>query len=227
MTLFREQKGIRKRKSGYRPIGTFYVIASEGTETEPIYFKYLQKYVSEKRELNEVIKIEHLERQETASSPHHVLKQLDKYKKKYIIDDNDELWLLIDRDRNTIQNVSDIEQKCKQKKYEFCLTSPCFELWLLLHLQNINDYSDAEIAFLAKNDKVNKNRTYIEKEVSDKMVALGSGYSKSNVNMAIFFPKIEEAIRQAYSLNLHDKWAFDSFCTRIHVLLGKILQYSI
>lgn len=227
MTLFRDKKGIGKRKSRYRDPYTLYVVASEGTETEPIYFNYLQKYVSQHKELNRLVKIEPLSRKsknDTASDAAHILELLDDFKKQYSLKDDDELWLLIDRDRQPKANVAQVAQKCQQKGYEFCLSTPCIELWLLLHLKDLNDYSTDDQKALLDNVKVNVTRTKIEKEVSDLMVSLGSGYNKTNLNMETFFPLIPDAVRRAFDLQLENSWDYDRFCTRIHILISRILN---
>jgi acyl carrier protein len=227
MTLFRDRKGITKRKSGYREPYTLYVIASEGTETEPLYFSYLQNYVKQHKELNRLVKIESLSRKlknDTATDSAHIIELLDDFKKEYTIKQGDELWLLVDRDRQPKANLAQVAQKCQQKGYEFCLTTPCFELWLLLHLKDLKEYSEKEQQDFLKNSKVNSTRTRIEKEVSDLMVALGSGFSKSRLDMSIFFPHIQDAINRAHDLTLEKGWDYDQFCTRVHVLVSRILK---
>jgi acyl carrier protein len=227
MTLFRDRKGITNRKSRYREPYTLYVIASEGTETEPLYFSYIQNYVKQHKELNRLIKIESLSRKlrkDTATDSAHIIELLDDFKKEYAIKQGDELWLLIDRDRQPKANLAQVAQKCQQKGYEFCLTAPCFELWLLLHLKDLKEYSEEEQQDFLKNNKVNSSRTRIEKEVSDLMVALDSGYSKSSLDMSILFPRIQDAINRAFDLTLEKGWDYDQFCTRIHVLVGRILK---
>lgn len=227
MTLFRDRKGLTKRKSRYRDPYTLYVIASEGTETEPLYFSYLQDYVSRHQELNRLVKVEPLSRKlknDTSSNPVHILELLDDFKKKFSLKADDELWLLVDRDRHPKAKMAQVAQRCQQKGYEFCLTSPCIELWLLLHLKDIRNFTPEEKQAFLENAKVNVNRTKLEKEVSDLMVALGSGYNKNNLNMDIFFPLISEAVNRAFELQLETGWDYDRFCTRIHILISRILK---
>lgn len=227
MTLFRDRKGLTKRRSHYRDPYTLYVIASEGTETEPIYFHYLQNYVSRHPELNRLVKVEPLSRKlknDTASDAASILELLDDFKKEFSLKQGDELWLLIDRDRQPKANVAQVAQKCQQKGYEFCLTTPCIELWLLLHFKDLKDYSPIEQQAFLENAKVNASRTKLEKEVSDIMVGLGSGYNKNNLNMDIFFPRISDAIQRAFDSTMENGWDYDRFCTRIHILISRILS---
>ena len=93
-----------------------------------------------------------------------------------------------------------------------------------MHLKDIRNYTPEEKQAFLENAKVNVNRTKLEKEVSDLMVALGSGYNKNNLNMDIFFPLISEAVNRAFELQLETGWDYDRFCTRIHILISRILK---
>lgn len=227
----RPRKGLSPRRSVYRDPNTVFVIASEGTETEPTYFRALEQYILTKPALNRIVKIEILSRRnkgDTHSDPKQILALLDEFKKEHTVEEDDELWLLIDRDHRQNdaekRKIAEIYSLCKQKNYEFCLSTPCFELWLLLHLKPLSDYeADIQQAFL-ENKKVNKNRTHIEKELSDLLVKQGSGYNKNSLDMAILFPKIQDAIANAYVSELEKGWDYDRLCTRVHVLAQRLLK---
>ncbi len=227
----RLRKGLSPRPSRYRDPNTLFVIASEGTETEPAYFTALQQHILRTPQLNRIVKIEVLSRKDkgdTHSDPKHILALLDEFKAEYVVQADDELWLLIDRDhrKNDVEKrkIADIQQLCKQKGYKFCLSTPCFELWLLLHLTPLNNYDAATQQAFLENAKVNKNRTHIEKELSDLLVKLGSGYNKNRLDMAIFFPKIEAAIAHAFAEELEKGWDYDRLCTQVHVLVKQLLK---
>ena len=227
----RPLKGLSPRRSSYRDPYTLFVIASEGTETEPAYFTALQQHILKAPELNRIVKIEVLSRRDkgdTHSDPQHIIQLLDEYKQKYVVQTDDELWLLIDRDhrQNATERrkIADIQQLCNQKGYQFCISTPCFELWLLLHLKPLSDYdATKQLAFL-ENRKVNKTRTHIEKELSDLLVELGSGYNKNNLDMTIFFPKIQGAIQNAFAAELEKGWDYNRLCTQVHVLIKQLLK---
>ena len=88
----------------------------------------------------------------------------------------------------------------------------------------MSDYDAATQADFLENKKVNKNRTRIEKELSDLLVGLGSGYNKNNLDMTIFFPKIQEAIGNAFAAELEKGWDYDRLCTQVHVLVKQLLK---
>ena len=227
----RPKKGLSPRRSAYRDPNTLFVIASEGTETEPAYFTALQQHIRNTPELNRVIKVEILSRRDkgdTRSDPKDILELLDDFKYQYDVESDDELWLLIDRDhrQNDIEKrkIADIRRLCDQKGYHFCLSTPCFELWLLLHFKSLSAYNAVTKQAFLENKKVNKTRTRLEKELSDVLVTLGSGYNKNHLDMATFFPKIPEAINNAFSEALEKGWDYDRLCTQVHVLVKNLLK---
>lgn len=226
--MARERKGISKRKSKIKDTRRYFVIASEGADTERIYFEGLAKLVVN-QELDRFVKIEFLVRNgenERAKSAHKdIIKQLDAYKKKYRLDEKDELWLVIDRDKQTnkINSLSDTAQKCIQKNYYLALSNPNFELWLLLHLKDLNDYSEEKIDSLLKNEKVsNSSKKALEKELSDIL----NGYNKSHYDFQNFEIHIPIAIERAKLLdkNPDDRWIEDSLGSRMYILVEKIIE---
>ncbi|MEN8907576.1 MAG: RloB domain-containing protein, partial [Clostridiales bacterium] len=86
--------------------------------------------------------------------------ELNDTKEKYAID-NKELWIVIDKDRNSEYSLKTFISDCK---YNIVLSNPCFELWLLLHLTNIDEYNKND---LLENNKISKNHRFISKEISD------------------------------------------------------------
>lgn len=42
--------------------------------------------------------------------------------------------------------------------------------------------------------------------------------------MDVFFPLISEAVNRAFELQLENGWDYDRFCTRIHILISRILK---
>lgn len=80
---------MRERQEAFRD-ARLIVIASEGKDTERIYFKALAKEYTNPR-----VHVHILERNEVeqnSSSPEHVLKQLNNYKEQYELEADDELW---------------------------------------------------------------------------------------------------------------------------------------
>ena len=147
-----------------------FVIATEGEETEKQYFEDL---TSKDWYPNPRVIIEVLERSSSASNPKRILKQLDERNKKRGLQFDDELWLIIDRDKQswTIEEIAEVAQVCVQKGYYLAVSNPCFELWLLLHIKSLEEYSDDILPEFLDNKKVTSSRTRLEREL---ILRLGS-----------------------------------------------------
>jgi len=195
-----------KRSSGFRDAKLF-VIASEGQKTET---KYFENLVSPDYYYNPRTHLEVLRRETTSSSPKHVLKELNKFRSEYSLNKNDELWLIIDSDRWPPGHLSDVLRECHQKKYHVVVSNPCFELWLLLHLQDIiEEYTKIWI------DKLTCK--ILKAEITK---VLGS-YNPSNLDISKFLPFVHNASSRAKNLN-KDEWP-NSVGTRLYLLVDKII----
>jgi len=195
------------------------IIASEGTNTERIYFEDM---ASPHYYRNPKVHVEVLERTDTASSPAHILSFLDSFKHKYrlSLDKDDELWLVIDRDGWTLRELSSVASLCGQKCYFLALSNPCFEFWLLLHIKSYDDYSPVEQDSIAKNIRIRSTkRTFLETQL---LKLLGS-YNKDNPDTSKFLPFIDAAISRARALdtNPNHRWP-NNVGTRLYLLAQSI-----
>lgn len=102
---------MRERQEAFRD-ARLIVIASEGKDTERIYFKALAKEYTNPRVHVHIL--ERSEAEQNNSSPEHVLKQLNDYKEQYALEADDELWLVIDKDRWTEAMLSRVATECAQ-----------------------------------------------------------------------------------------------------------------
>lgn len=193
-----------KRKSGLRDARLF-VIAAEGSDTEKLYFEAIKTTFRNTRIHIEVLNRTDFGIAATSSSPMHVLKTLDEFKKRYNLKNDDQLWLIIDRDK---QNVSDkqlshIAKQVIQKKYFLGLTNPCFEFWLILHFENPNNFDEAKRNAYLKNEKTG------DKRLLEKVLATYRGsYNKANYETKLLMQAIDKAIAHAKMLTLpeNERW---------------------
>ena len=206
----------RKRSTGLRD-AKLIVIATEGTQTEP---KYLNDLIANARYRNSKVHVEVLVRKETASSPIHIIRELDSFRREYKLNLGDELWLLIDVDQWGYRELSQVASQCVQKQYTLSASNPCFEIWLLLHLKALDTYSEAQLKTLAEN-KRSDGRTAIEKEI----ITLTGSYVKANLNTAHYIPQVETAIQRAKDLdsNPEQRWP-NQIGTRVYLLIQSILK---
>jgi len=203
-----------RRRGVNREAYTLFVIATEGQNTEPQYFEGLQSIA------NERVYIEILQRRKSDSAPKYIFQQLSRFKSDYSLRPTDELWMVIDRDLWPDSSLSTVAQECKNKRFRLAVSNPSFELWLLLHLKDIEEYSVSERLELQKNPKVNKNRTKLERE----LIKLCQGYNKSKLKFDTFRSGIQKAIFRAERLhvNKNERWP-QSLGSHVYILVKKIL----
>jgi RloB-like protein len=224
----RERKGVSLPKSKVQDTRRYFVVASEGADTERIYFEGLQEKIVEQGTTDRLIKIEFLVReteQERRQSAHvKVIKQLDTYKKTYRLDERDEMWLVIDRDKqnNPTKNIVQISQLCEQKGYFLAMSNPNFEFWLLLHLKDLADYTLEQLDDFLHNKKTNASKSMLETELSN----LLNGYNKSKYQVEKLFILVQDAIQRAKILDTNptERWIEDKLGTRVYRLVENILS---
>jgi hypothetical protein len=125
-------------REGPRRNATLFVIATEGTYTEPDYFHHLQ---DERMVLPNRVEIHTLETPQRGldtghSDPVSVLRRLAKFydegKAEGRITDFDELWLVVDVDHHE-KELDEIVAAAEERGFHAAVSNPCIELWLLLH----------------------------------------------------------------------------------------------
>lgn len=193
-------------------------IASEG-KTEEQYFDGIHDLDS-----SEIIKVERLEKEDetdTKSHPNHVIELLDErkeYWQEHGIEAN-ELWMVVDRDKQNVseEQLNAIINKCEKEGYNLALSNPTFEFWLLMHISDLKGYSKEE---LLNNEKVNKTRRFIDKELS---TILG-GYNKKNLKFENFEAGIKEAIQRANEFPTDNNSLLKELGTSVCVLVDKLIK---
>ena len=210
---------MRKRKDFVRLEGVrsarLVVIAGEGRYTESIYFNAVK---NELRAPN--VHVEVLDRNSDESSPESVHRQVADFMRQYNIENDDELWLVIDRDRWQERMLSQVAQLCAQNSHlHFCMSNPCFELWLLLHLEDVEQYDEETKNALLQNKKNKSGVTWLKKRMKD---LLGS-YAESNYDALSLIPYTSVAMDRARRLdnNPQDRWP-QSIGSRVYLLMESI-----
>ena len=205
---------MRERREAFRD-ARLIVIASEGKDTERIYFKALAKEYTNPR-----VHVHILERsvdERNNSSPEHVLKQLNDYKSQYELDADDELWLVVDKDRWTEAMLSRVATECSQEvAMHMALSNPCFELWLLLHIEDVASLTPEEQMLWMENRRKSKNADpYLKVRLRQK---IGS-YHESSYDTLALIAHVEDAIERARALDKKtaDRWP-QTLGTRVYLL---------
>ena len=163
-----------------------------------------------------------LNRDDDNSNPANVHRQIKDFMDEYNILDDDQLWIVVDRDDWKEKMLADIAQLCQQNSnLRFCMSNPCFELWLILHLEDIEDYSVEDKKNLFENPRLSTHGTWTKYHLRKLM----EHYQESDYNPFILLPHIEEAISRAEKLdtNPKDRWP-QAIGTRVYLLAKSIMD---
>lgn len=105
----------------------------------------------------------------------------------------DQICLIVDRDRKSFVSTSENNQyqyvldKCREMGFQFYLTNPCFEFWLLLHFDEVFTLDEKK---LLENPKVTAKRRYTEHELR----RIFKNYDKSTYDAELLVKNIDKAI---------------------------------
>lgn len=211
---------MRERQEAFRD-ARLIVIASEGKDTERIYFKALAKEYSNPRVHVHIL--ERSEAEQNNSSPEHVLKQLNNYKEQYALEADDELWLVVDKDRWTEAMLSRVATECAQDDYmHMALSNPCIEFWLLLHLVDVSLLTHEEqLQWLENRRKSRNTDPYLKVRLRQEM----GSYHESAYDAQMLIANVETAIERARALdkNSADRWP-QTLGTRVYLLAESIMN---
>ncbi len=211
---------MRERREAFRD-ARLIVIASEGKDTEQIYFKALAKEYTNPRVHVHIL--ERSEAEQNNSSPDHVLKQLNDYKSQYELEADDELWLVVDKDRWTEAMLSRVATECSQEvAMHMALSNPCFELWLLLHIEDSALLTPEEQKQWIENRRKSKNGDpYLKVRLRLKM----GSYHESSYDALALIAHVEDAIERARALdkNPNDRWP-QTLGTRVYLLAESVMN---
>lgn len=131
-----------KRRRFHRPIGKrryrrLFIVATEGSKTEPQYFALFNNEES-------LVKVCCVKGQND-SAPPKVLKRMMDYLENSGLRSTDEAWLVVDRDNWTEEQLGKLYHWSKQaENYGFALSNPRFEYWLLLHFEEGSGIANAQ-----------------------------------------------------------------------------------
>jgi hypothetical protein len=175
------------------PLRRYYLIF-EGANTER---KYFQGINNNRKELgiNGQIELIILHKEGDISSYSHPRKLLDLIEgKKRSLKNDGKFDKVIDRfvivfDRDSYEKADDYIEFIQKASFDNILTvtSPCFELWLILHYENaVGNYILPNSDCLLKNEKVSNLHTYASR--------LFSELARTNSKSGSFFNKIKDKI---------------------------------
>ncbi len=188
------------RAGGFLEAEKLFILSYEGTVSEKKYFEDFRKSkLFNDSGLIEIISLKRTKK--SGTDPISVKKLLQEAKREYRFKNTDEFWLVIDRDDwESIHhhNFDSLVLDCKaEENFFLAMSNPCFEIWLILHLKDINEFSEEEKQKLVENEKISNSKNYIDTVLSETQ---GRGYNK-RPNPMIFLPLTQVAIDRAKALD--------------------------
>ncbi len=168
------KKGKRrsfKRQTGVRRYKKLFILGTEGKVTEKKYFDMLRKN-------NSVIHIVY-PKGKHKNTPLELLNKTKRTILDYGLRDNDEAWIVVDRDA---WQASDLEILLKWSKgrsaFHLAVSNPKFEVWLLYHFEDGKGIKSS-------------------RDCSDRLQKILPNFAKSHVETEKLKPNIERAISRA------------------------------
>ena len=110
----------------------------------------------------------------------------------------DKIIIILDRDFHSFseEQFEEVLRHCDNNQIVLGLTNPCFELFLLLHLDDLSSFNEDDI----KQNQKNGNKTFVEELLKLNLSRhYGMKYSKNNYDANFFIKKIDIAINNSKS----------------------------
>ena len=206
MELKRKKPRPLSRQEGKERDARLFIIATEDTHAPKQYFRLFK---------SSRIKIQILPTEEGHSAPQHVMERLNEYYEGFELNEEDQLWLLLDTDHWTqsyhVHNFSQVCQQAQQKGFFCGHSNPCFEIWMLLHW-----------------DEPDSNRNYSRcADVIEHLRTVKEGYSKSNPPVIdLTREDIEKAIKRAESIDEDTNPRWPSVTgTHVYKLVNQLVDH--
>jgi hypothetical protein len=211
------------RQGGFLDAEKLFILSFEGSVSEKKYFIDFRN--SEWFNDSGLIEVIPLKRPKNAGTdPISVKNLLKKAKSEFRFKPTDEFWLIIDRDHwENIHNINfaNLVQECKnENNFYLAMSNPCFEIWLLLHLKDIDEFSSTEKQQIFDNPKIGSKKHYIDKVIE---AIQGRGYDKSP-NPRVYLPNIKIAIQRAKDLNINDEDYPTQLGSHIYKIIEKLIK---
>ena len=120
-----DRREYRKKKA-FRD-ATLFVVICEGERREPEYFSFFDR-------LSSRIKVKIIPCKKGRSAPNHLLSNAQEAYSENALTNNDQLWIVLDKDRWSRKSIESILQTSRSKPtWNIAISNPCFEVWLYFH----------------------------------------------------------------------------------------------
>jgi len=168
-----------------------FAIACEGEKTEKKYFELFQ-YFSQRVTIH-IIEDEDYKPSHNKSAPKHVVERAAKFIAVHDLKPDDEVWLVLDVDRWTFEQLKEVADYCQQSSnWNIVISNPCFEVWLYLHKKNtISTELDTSQKYKTALNEVEKGGYYPYTFITEIENAIENA-KKLDSNKSHFFPNLGE-----------------------------------
>ncbi|MGA2031906.1 MAG: RloB family protein [Thermoguttaceae bacterium] len=144
------------------------------------------------------------------SAPAAVIDRLDEFKDREATEEDDQFWLCIDKDHwadsGHIANLAQVLQHCKQKGYQVAISCPCFELWLLLHFENVEPTAQLTCRQIVK-----------------RLSEVAGGYDKKGCGrLPLAKTMVHNAVERAKSLDTSGSLIPETLSTRVYKIIAAL-----
>lgn len=141
-------------------------------------------------------------------------------------DEIDKVCVIFDRDyRNLEESLQTIFDLCNKHGIKIILSNPNFELWLLMHFPNIEQYPVEMLLENKKNlrhqifEEASKNKKYLEILVAKN----AEGYSKgSKIKFDRFLPLVDVAVEQVKKFCEDSEYLINELGTSVGILIEEM-----
>ena len=166
-----------------------------------------------------------------SSNPKNFLEKMNKFisEKKRIYEftkHDDEFWLIMDVDKHTseenIESWNQVLDDCDEKMYKYAISNPFFELWLLLHHDDVNTedfkYAVTENHSYEKTSHFRDRLRYLGVSLKNqKHIRNPDDYTKD---------KIMKAVERAESLDKSGERYPTNLGSTIYKLIKLLVEYN-
>ena len=129
-----KSSSLSRSDSRFEPRPIFYIFC-EGKKTEPNYFRALKQSLSPESNIN-------VKFPSPGAVAHKIANKAVEFKNRHSqlkraassLNQNDQVWAVFDRDNHP--NFDEAVRLCLENDIPIGLSNPCFEVWLILHLED-------------------------------------------------------------------------------------------
>jgi hypothetical protein len=136
----RSVPNLKRGRPSREPKRRFFLF-TEGKNTEPDYFDELKRRCGDALIAIEIVGDAGVPRTIAETAIKHAAKRGRKKRDSY--EENDQVWAVFDRDAHPF--VKESVAFCKGKGVKVALSTPCFEIWLVLHFESYDKPDDGHV----------------------------------------------------------------------------------